>query len=179
MQGARGQMLVAEGGDHEGWRLAPLAREGVQQVEAGNVGQVLVEEDEVEAMFRDAVQGLGAAAAARDNTGGPFEGLADHQGYVVVVFDEEEAQTFGHEISWGDRLTTEAIVRAEGMVSPPRSAISTASLRECHGERAAALRHGLDVQGPAPGCNRQADQSKAETGPARESALASAPVVPA
>src|SRR5262249_18755135 len=93
-----------------------------EQVQALHVGQLLVQQHQVERRLRQHDQCVGGGAAAGDAVIDALQTLAHQQGHVVVVFDEEQLQRVAHEAPSSERgRNRDTVVPLPGM-APTRTA---------------------------------------------------------
>ena len=70
----------------------------MQEVKSRHVRQKIIEKDEIKRGLAENDEGVGGGAAARHLMADSLQALANEQGDVVVVFDQEESQGFGHSV---------------------------------------------------------------------------------
>src|SRR5262249_10157472 len=84
-------------GDDEHRDGDALTGKALEQLQTLHVGQEIVEQDQVKGSLRKDDEGVGAGPAAEDLVVGTFEGLADEQGDVIVILDQEQPQDITHD----------------------------------------------------------------------------------
>src|SRR5207302_1607216 len=105
-----------------------FAAQRMQEIQPLHVGEVIVEQHQVERAMPQDNEGISTGATTDHLMARPLQALANEQGFVVVVFNQEQSQAIGHVLAPNPSNVTVKMLPLPGsdwaLTVPPRLSTS-------------------------------------------------------